>query len=73
MFLKYYLLLPLERVRPLVVGGDEVIQVFAELARTGEAGPRQRSTVQDGKSDFHLIHPRCVGGREMKMDVLVPG
>ncbi|HEY4899739.1 MAG TPA: hypothetical protein VIH91_02855 [Terriglobales bacterium] len=49
MFLKYYLLLPLERVRPLVVGGDEVIHVFAELARTGEAGSIGKTKIDFGK------------------------
>src|SRR5436190_11244088 len=73
MFLEYDLLLPLKRVCGPVVGCDEVIDVTAELARAGEAGPCQRLALQNGKPDFHLIHPGCVCGREMEMDVLVPG
>jgi hypothetical protein len=73
MFLEDDLLLPLERVCSLVVGGDEVVHVFAELARAGEAGSCQRLALQNGRPDFHLIHPRCVGGREVEVDILVPG
>jgi hypothetical protein len=72
-FLEDNLLLPFERVCGPVVGGDEVVHVFAQLARAGEAGPAQRLALQNGKPDFHLIHPRRVRGREMEMDVLVPG
>src|ERR1019366_10617311 len=56
----------------LVVSSNKVVHVFAELARTGEARPAQRLTLQDGKPDFHLIHPGWVCGRAMEMDIFVP-
>ena len=39
MLLEYDLFLPLERVCGLIVGGDEVIHVFAELTRAGVECP----------------------------------
>jgi hypothetical protein len=38
-FLEYRLLFPFEWVGGLVVGGYEVVHVFAQLAGTSETGP----------------------------------
>ena len=39
------------------------------LLGAAETGPRQRLAAEDGEPDFHLIHPRCMGGGEVEMDV----
>jgi hypothetical protein len=57
----------------LIVGGDEGIDLFAQLTWRGEAGIGQGPARQDGEPDFDLIEPRGMGRSEMKMDVLVAG
>jgi len=57
----------------LVVGGNEVIDMVAELLWTGKAGASQRMTLEEREPDFDLIHPRGMGGREVKVNLAVAG
>ena len=45
----------------------------SELIHTGEAGAAERLTDKNGEPAFHLIEPRRMGWREVKMNILVPG
>ena len=73
MLREHDLLGPLEGVGVLIVGGDEGIDLLAQLTWRGEAGTGQGPAIQDGELDFDQIEPRGVGRSEMKMDVLVAG
>src|SRR6201993_775791 len=55
----------------LIVCADEGVDLVAQLAWRGEAGPGQGLAGEDGEPDFNLIEPGGVGRREVKMDVLV--
>ena len=57
----------------LTVGGDEGIDLPAQLAWRGEAGTGQGLARQDGEPDLDLIEPRGVGRGEVKIDVLAAG
>jgi hypothetical protein len=57
----------------LIVGGDEGIDLPAQLTWRGEAGTGQGPAGQDGEPDLDLIEPRGVGRGEVKMDVFVAG
>ena len=67
------LLCPLERLRVLIVGGDEGVDLVANLPRRGEAGAGQGFAGEDRKPDLDLVQPGGMGRGKMKMDIGVAG
>src|SRR5208337_3313085 len=55
----------------LVVGGEEVVDIAAELWDAVEAGRCQRLSAEDTAPDLDLIEPRGVGGSVVEVDVFV--
>ena len=73
MLREHDLLGPFERVRILVVGGDEAVDALAYLPRAGEACAGESLRDQNAEPDFHLIEPRGVRRNEVQVYVLVTG
>ncbi len=61
--------LPFKRSGNLIVRGDEPVDRFAHLLRRGKAGSAKRLTREYAKPAFHLVQPRRVRRRKVKMHV----
>lgn len=54
-----------------IVGGDESVDMGHQFLAVAERSARKGFGRQDREPDFDLIEPRCLGWREVEMDVRV--
>jgi hypothetical protein len=64
---------PGERLCAGVVVFEEGIDLIPDLLWRGEAHAVEGGAAEDGEPDLDLVHPGCVGGGEVEVDVLVAG